>query len=185
MMFLTFELTSMSGHSKWKQIKHKKGATDLARGRLFSKLANVITIAAKGGDDPQFNPTLRSAIETARKNQMPQANILRAIKRAAEKNNLEPLLIEAYGPEGIGILVEAITDNHNRTISELRHLFKEADAKLARPGSLLWSFEKTGEGYKPKFAQTPSREALEKIKNLVEKLEEREDIKEVYAAAEL
>ncbi|MBI2594670.1 MAG: YebC/PmpR family DNA-binding transcriptional regulator, partial [Candidatus Colwellbacteria bacterium] len=87
----------MSGHSKWKQIKHKKGATDLARGRLFSKLANVITIAARDGTDPQFNATLRSAIDIARKNQMPQANIDRAIKRAVEKGDLETLLVEAYG----------------------------------------------------------------------------------------
>ncbi len=175
----------MSGHSKWKQIKHKKGATDLARGRLFSKLASVITIAAKGGVDPQFNPTLRSAIDTARKNQMPQANIERAIKRAAEKGDLEMLLVEAYGPEGIGILVEAITDNRNRTINELRHLFKDYDTKPANPGSVLWTFLKTQEGYKPKFTPAASESAREKIKNLIEKLEERDDIKEVYAAAEL
>ena len=172
----------MAGHSKWKQIKHKKAAADEKRAKLFSKLANVITIAARDGIDPQFNSALRGAIEVARKNQMPQANIDRAIKRATEKGNLELLLIEAYGPEGVGILVEAITDNHNRTISELRHLFKEADAKLAEPGSLLWSFEKTGEGYKSRFTPETSEGAREKIKNLIEKLEERDDVKEVYSA---
>lgn len=174
----------MAGHSKWKQIKHKKGATDLARGRLFSKLANIITVAAKGGSDPQFNPTLRGAIETAKKNQMPQENISRAIKRATERGDLEELLIEAYGPEGVGILVEAITDNRNRTISEVKALFKDYDTKLADPGSLLWSFEKTEEGYKPKFAPKASEGAREKIKDLIEKLEERDDVKEIYAAAE-
>lgn len=172
----------MSGHSKWKQIKHKKGATDLARGRLFSKLANVITIAAKEGVDPHFNPTLRSAIETARKNQMPQANILRAIKRATEKGDLEALLIEAYGPEGLGILIEAITDNRNRTMNEVRALFKDYDTKLAAPGSLLWSFEKTDEGYKPKFVPTVSEGVENKIRELIQKLEEREDITKVYSA---
>lgn len=172
----------MSGHSKWKQIKHKKATTDEKRAKLFSKLANVITIAARDGTDPQFNSALRGAIEVARKNQMPQANIERAVKRATEKGNLELLLVEAYGPEGIGILVEAITDNHNRTISELRHLLKEADVKLAEPGSLLWSFEKTGEGYKSKFTPETSEEAREKIKNLIEKLEDRDDVKEVYSA---
>ena len=175
----------MSGHSKWKQIKHKKGAADLARGRLFSKLANVITIAARAGADSQLNPDLRSAIETARKNQMPQENILRAIKRATEKGDLEALLIEAYGPEGLGALIEAITDNRNRTVSEIRALLKDYDTKLANPGSLLWSFEKTAEGYKPKFTPEVSETAREKMRKLVEKLEEREDIKEVYAAAQI
>lgn len=175
----------MSGHSKWKQIKHKKGATDLARGRLFSKLANVITVAAREGADPQFNPTLRSAIDAARKNQVPQANIERAIKRASEKGDLEELLIEAYGPEGVGVLIEAISDNRNRTMNEVKAMFKDYGIKIANPGSLLWSFEKTREGYKPKFTPATSEETRGKIKNLIEKLEEREDIKEVYAAAEL
>ncbi|MDP3991732.1 MAG: YebC/PmpR family DNA-binding transcriptional regulator [Candidatus Colwellbacteria bacterium] len=172
----------MAGHSKWKQIKHKKATTDEKRSKLFSKLANVITITARDGADPQFNSALRGAIEVARKNQMPQANILRAIKRVTEYGDLEMLLIEAYGPEGLGILVEAITDNRNRTMNEIKSLFKDYDAKLANPGSLLWSFEKTAEGYKPKFTPETSEEAREKIKNLIEKLEERDDVKEVYSA---
>ncbi len=173
----------MSGHSKWKQIKHKKGAADLARGRLFSRLANVITIAARGGDDPQFNAALRSAIEAARKNQMPQENVLRAIKRASEKGGLEELLIEAYGPEGLGVLIEAITDNSNRTMNEIKAIFKDYDTRLANPGSLLWSFEKTDEGYKPKFAPEASEEAREKIKQLILKLDERDDVVGVYSTA--
>lgn len=172
----------MSGHSKWKQIKHKKGAADLARGRLFSKLANIITITAREGADPQFNPTLRSAIETAKKNQMPQENIVRAIKRATEKGDLESLLIEAYGPEGVGILVEAITDNRNRTMNEIKALFRDYDAKLANPGSLLWSFEKTDGGYRAKHAPAVSEEARSKIQGLIQKLEEREDVTKVYSA---
>lgn len=172
----------MSGHSKWKQIKHKKATTDEKRAKLFSKLANVITIASKDGSDPQFNPTLRSAIETARKNQVPQANIERAVKRATEHGDLEMLLIEAYGPEGVGILVEAITDNRNRTMSEIKSLFKDYNTKLATPGSLLWSFEKTADGYKANFVPTASGTTREKINNLVEKLKERDDVKEVYSA---
>ena len=172
----------MAGHSKWKQIKHKKATTDEKRAKLFSKLANIITIAAREGADPQFNPTLRSAIETARKNQMPQANVLRAIKRATEKGDLEMLLIEAYGPEGVGILIEAITDNHNRTINEIKSLFKDYDTKLATPGSLLWSFEKEADGCKAKFTLTVSEAVRERINNLIEKLEERDDVKEVYSA---
>lgn len=171
----------MAGHSKWKQIKHKKGAADLARGRLFSKLGSVITIAAKGGADPQFNPALRSAIEAAKKNQMPQENINRAIRRATEKGDLEELLIEAYGPEGLGILIEAVTDNRNRTINEIKAVFKDYDTKLANPGSLLWAFERTDEGYRPKHPATVSEEAKNKTRELIEKLEEREDVAAVYS----
>ena len=170
----------MAGHSKWKQIKHKKADTDEKRAKLFSKLANIITIAARDGADPQFNPTLRSAIETARKNQMPQVNVLRAVKRATEHGDLEMLLVEAYGPEGVGILVEAITDNRNRTINEIKSLFKDHDTKLATPGSLLWSFEKGADGYKARFALAVSETVRERIHNLVEKLEERDDVKKVY-----
>ena len=172
----------MAGHSKWKQIKHKKATTDEKRAKLFSKLANIITIAARGGADPQFNPTLRSAIETSRKNQMPQANVLRAIKRATEHGDLEMLLIEAYGPEGVGVLVEAITDSRNRTMNEIKSLFKDHDAKLATPGSLLWSFEKSADGYTAKFAPAVSEAVRGRIHNLIEKLEERDDVKKVYTA---
>ncbi len=172
----------MSGHSKWKQIKHKKATTDEKRAKLFSKLANVITIAARDGADPQFNPTLRSAIETARKNQGPQANVERAIKRATEHGKREMLYLEAYCPKVAGIIVEAITDNRNRTMNEIKSLFKDYDTKLATPGSLLWSFEKGTDGYKAKFAVAASEATHERIHNLVEKLEERDDVKEVYSA---
>jgi len=172
----------MSGHSKWKQIKHKKASTDQARGKLFSKLANTISIAAKDGVDPQFNSTLRSAIDQAKRQKMPLANIERAIKRASEKDALESMLVEAYGPEGIGVLVNVITDNTNRSISELKLLFKEADTKLADPGSLAWSFEKTPEGYKPKFAVDSSKDARKIIHALEEKLLERDDVIGVYTA---
>lgn len=172
----------MSGHSKWKQIKHKKAATDEKRAKLFSKLVNIITIAARDGTDPQFNSALRGAIETARKNQVPQANIDRAVKRATEKGGLEMLLIEAYGPEGVGVLIEAITDNRNRTMNEIKSLFKDYDTKLANQGSLAWSFEKTADGYRTKFAPEASEATRETINNLVLKLEDRDDVKEVYSA---
>lgn len=170
----------MAGHSKWKQIKHKKAKTDQDRSRVFSKFANMISVAARDNPDPQFNPTLRSAIEQARKVNMPQANIERAIKRASESANLEGLLMEIYGPEGVGLLAEGVTDNRNRTISEVKHLLKGYDAKLADPGSLMWSFEKTPDGYTPKFPAEASPQTKMRLANLAEALEERDDITSVY-----
>ena len=134
----------MSGHNKWKQIKDKKAKTDQGRAQLFSKLANAIAIAARGNPDPKFNATLRSAVEQAHKHNLPQANIERAIHRAAEVGSLEELLIEAYGPEGIGIIIEAITDNRNRTVSDVRHAFTRCGGNLGENGCVAWMFERKG-----------------------------------------
>lgn len=175
----------MAGHNKWTQIKHQKDATDKKRGRLFSKLANLISIAAKKDPNPQFNPTLRSTIERAKSFNLPQANIERAIKRASESKELEELTLEAYGPEGSGFLIDAVTDNRNRTTNEVRALLKDYDAKLATPGSLAWAFERdehdpAAVSYKPKFPQAVTDGAKEKIAALIEALEEREDVNEIY-----
>lgn len=169
----------MSGHSKWSQIKHQKGVTDLKRGRLFSKLLKAISAAAKAEANPQFNPRLRSAIEKAKESNVPQENIDRAISRAAEEKNLEELLIEAYGPESSQLIIEALTDNRNRTISEIKHLLGENEAKMANPGSVLWAFEKAAESWKPKFPQQISDSAKEKLSSLITALEEREDVQKV------
>ncbi len=137
----------MSGHSKWAQIKHKKGAEDKKRGQVFSKLGRVITVAAKlGGPDPDTNPQLRSAIEKAQEMNMPKDNIERAINKATGTGNesLTEMLVEAYGPEGAAIIIKAITDNKNRTIQELRHVLDEFDGKLAGEGSVLWLFNNLG-----------------------------------------
>lgn len=175
----------MAGHNKWKQIKHQKDATDKKKGRLFSKLANLIAITAKKEPNPQFNPTLRSTIERARAAAMPQANIDRAITRASESEELEELILEIYGPEGSGLLVDAVTDNRNRTTNEVRALLKDYDAKLATPGSLVWAFKRdesdpAAVSYTPKFPQAVSEEAKEKVAALTLALEERDDVNEIY-----
>jgi len=174
----------MSGHNKWKQIKHKKASTDQARSKLFSKFANAISIAARDGADSQFNPALRSAIDQAKKQNMPLANIERAIKRASETGALAPLLIEAYGPEGVGILINAATDSRNRTISELRALFKKHASKLAEPGSLMWSFSKTLDGYESTTKISPSDNTRVVISDLLEELDERDDVLGIYTTLE-
>lgn len=138
----------MSGHSKWAQIKHKKSLTDAKKGQLFSKLVREIMLAARdGGPKPEINFRLRQAIERARSQGLPKDNIERTINRAAgakEGATLQEFLYEATAPDGIAILIEGITDNKNRTLAEIKHLLGEHGAKLAKPGSLVWGFEKIG-----------------------------------------
>src|SRR5579883_2641541 len=137
----------MSGHSKWATIKRKKGATDAARGRLFTRLIKEITIAARNGSDPAGNPRLRLAVETARKNSMPMDNIKRAIQRGAgalEGNALEEIMYEGYGPGGIAVLIETVTDNRNRTVAEMRHLLSRNGGSMAEAGAVSWNFNRMG-----------------------------------------
>ncbi|HEX4669746.1 MAG TPA: YebC/PmpR family DNA-binding transcriptional regulator [Solirubrobacterales bacterium] len=139
----------MSGHSKWSSIKHKKAATDAKRGKQFSKLARAIIVAARdGGGDPEGNPTLATAIQKARDVSMPKDNIQRAIDRgtgaSADANAIEHVLFEGYGPGGAAILVEALTDNRNRTTADVRLAFTKHDGSLGEPGSVAWIFEKRG-----------------------------------------
>ena len=170
----------MSGHSHWSGIKHKKESTDKKRAILFSKLLNTITIAAKKEPNPQFNPTLRSAIEKAKQNNVPQDNIEKAIKRASEKtDNLEELTMEAYGPEGVAILIEAITDSKNRAVAETKKILSDHEAKWADPGSVLWAFKKSTDGWQAKFKNEISKEAKEKLTRLIEELENHDDIQKV------
>lgn len=138
----------MSGHSKWSTIKRKKGAADAKRGAIFSKIIKEITVAARmGGGDPAGNPRLRTVIEKARSNSMPADNIERAIKKGTgelEGVNYEEMLYEGYGPNGIAVIVESLTDNKNRTVAELRNIFSKAGGNLGESGSVAWMFEKKG-----------------------------------------
>ena len=139
----------MSGHSKWASIKHKKAATDAKRGKLFTKLARAITVAAReGGGDPEANATLATAVQKARDQSMPKDNIQRAIDRGTGEGSdgvvIERILYEGYGPGGVAILVEALSDNRNRTGSEVRHAFDRHGGSLGEPNSVAWTFEKRG-----------------------------------------
>jgi YebC/PmpR family DNA-binding regulatory protein len=140
----------MSGHSKWASIKHKKKAVDAKRGQLFTKLARAIQVAARdGGGDAAGNPALANAIEKAKDARMPKDNIERAIAKGtgadADADAIEEVVYEGYGPGGVAILVEALTDNRNRTGSEVRHAFSSNGGNLGEPGSVAWTFEKKGE----------------------------------------
>jgi YebC/PmpR family DNA-binding regulatory protein len=139
----------MSGHSKWASIKHKKGAVDAKRGKLFTKLARAILVAARdGGGDPEGNPALATAVQKARDASMPKDNIQRAIDRGtgagADGATIERILFEGYGPGGAAILVESLTDNRNRASAEIRHAFSKHGGSLGEPGSVAWIFEKKG-----------------------------------------
>jgi YebC/PmpR family DNA-binding regulatory protein len=139
----------LSGHSKWSSIKHKKGAADAKRGKLFSKLARAIIVAAKeGGPDPTNNLSLQNAIEKARSYSMPKDNIERAIAKGAgegaDGDAFETVVYEGYGPEGVAVVVEALTDNRNRTASDIRHAFTKHGGSLGTTGAVLWQFERRG-----------------------------------------
>ncbi len=139
----------MSGHSKWSSIKHKKGAADAKRGQLFSKLSRAIIVAARdGGSDPEGNSALATAIQKARDSSMPKDNIERAIARGSgagvDGQAYEQVTYEGYGPNGVAVLVEAVTDNRNRTSAEVRHLFAKHDGNLGTSGSVAWLFERRG-----------------------------------------
>ena len=139
----------MSGHSKWSSIKHKKGAADAKRGKLFSKLSRAIIVAAKeGGGDPANNLALQNAIEKARSYSMPKDNIERAIAKGAgadaDAQAFETVVYEGYGPEGVAVIVEALTDNRNRTAADVRHAFTKHGGSLGTTGAVAWLFERRG-----------------------------------------
>ncbi|HJS74681.1 MAG TPA: YebC/PmpR family DNA-binding transcriptional regulator [Vicinamibacteria bacterium] len=138
----------MSGHSKWHSIKHKKAAIDSKRGKAFTQIIKEITVAARtGGGDPSFNPRLRLAVDKAKAENMPKDNIERAIKKGTgelEGFNLEEVSYEGYGPGGVAVYIEATTDNRNRTVGEVRHLFAKYGGNLGETGSVGWMFDKKG-----------------------------------------
>jgi len=138
----------MSGHSKWATIKHKKGALDAKRGKIFTRLIKEITIAAKSGGDPDTNPRLRTAITAAKAENMPADNIKRAIQRGTGElpgASYEEFALEGYGPGGVAILIDISTDNRNRTVSEIRHVFQKNGGNMAEAGAVSWMFHKKGD----------------------------------------
>jgi len=138
----------MSGHSKWSSIKHKKGATDAKRGKIFTKLIKEITVAARmGGGDPDANPRMRTAIAAAKSENMPKDNIERAIKKGTgelEGVNYEESTYEGYGPGGAAVFIESVTDNKNRAVADIRHIFSKNGGNLGENGCVAWMFDKKG-----------------------------------------
>lgn len=178
----------MAGHNKWAQIKHKKAITDAKKSKIFSKLVRFIAVEARlsGGKD---SPGLRAAVEKARKVNMPADNIERAIKKASEPGvQMESIAYEAYGPGGVGIIIETLTNNKNRTAQEIKHILSVNGTALGSIGSVVWAFKKeiSPEGlvWLPTSTITLSDEDLGLLDKLVEELEENDDVQEVFTNAE-
>jgi len=166
----------MSGHSKWSSIKHKKGITDQKRGQMFSKLSKNITLAARNGTDPKSNSTLANAIEQARAENMPKENIDRAIKKISDKSaQLQEVVVEAIGPGGVALRIKAITDNSNRTISEIKRILTDHHAKMVPPRSIDWMFQ---------APTTISPEAHVQLDTLFEALDDQDDVDDVVSNLE-
>jgi YebC/PmpR family DNA-binding regulatory protein len=179
----------MSGHSHWSGIKHKKEIVDAKRGKIFSKLLVAISVAAKSDPNPDFNPRLRTAIARAKDAGVPQENIERAVAHARDSGaNLEELIFEAYGPGGTAIIIEAVSDNRNRAVQEIKMALKEHNGKWAETGSVRWAFEAPqaagNGGWKANVLRKISEEDAQKLASLVEAIEKNDDVHNVFTNAE-
>ncbi|MFA6407943.1 MAG: YebC/PmpR family DNA-binding transcriptional regulator [Candidatus Paceibacterota bacterium] len=176
----------MSGHSKWSQIKRKKGVTDAAKSRVFSRYARLITLEAKKANGVLTAPGLSVAIARAKAENMPKDNIERAILKGTSKDfdNLEQVVYEAYGPGGCAIIIDALTDNKNRTTPEIKHLLSKQGVEVAAPGAASWAFMKVGNIYKPNEPLTEIEgEDEEKLTAILEALDEHEDVQQIFTNA--
>ncbi len=176
----------MSGHSKWSQIKRQKGVTDAARSRVFSRYARLIALESKKANGILTAPGLAAAVARAKAENMPKDNIERAIAKGASKDsgNLEQVVYETFGPGGVAIIVDALTDNKNRTTPEIKHLFSKLGFELSAPGAASWAFTKVGNVYKPNEPLTEIEEAdEEKLMAILDALDEHEDVQQVFTNA--
>jgi YebC/PmpR family DNA-binding regulatory protein len=176
----------MSGHNKWSKIKHKKGATDAQRSKLFSKHSSLITMEVKKSGGDVNSASVLACVERAKKDSMPKDVIERALKKGsgADSSSLEEVMYEGYGPGGVALLIEAVTDNNNRTAPEIRHVFSKAGFELGTPGSAAWAFTKSENGYTPNTPMEIDDETGEKLADFIENLEELEDVTNVYSTAD-
>lgn len=179
-------MAEMAGHSKWAQIKRQKGANDTARSAIFGKLARRITVESKKAKGDVNAPALRAAIEKAKGANMPRENIERAVAKgsSAEGGALESVVYETYGPGGAAIIIDVLTDNRNRTSQEIKHLLSKNGLSLAAPGSALWAFEKTAEGFVPKNTIKLSETDDAVLMRLMQDIDAHDDVQEVYTNAE-
>ncbi|OHA15756.1 MAG: hypothetical protein A3A10_03145 [Candidatus Tagabacteria bacterium RIFCSPLOWO2_01_FULL_42_9] len=173
----------MSGHSKWAQIKHQKGAADAEKSKVFAKIARLIAVAAKKGKDPTMNPALKETISKAKEVNMPLDNIQKAIKRGSGElkggGELEEVLYETFGPGNCAILIGGITDNKNRTLGEVRQILSKHELQLAGAGSCLWAFEKKQNEWQPKHVIDITKENREKLISLFGELDELDGIQDI------
>lgn len=178
-------IPSMGGHNKWSQIKRQKGANDSAKSKVWAKLSRRLTVESKkaGGDVTASN--VRAVVETARKENMPKDAIERAITKGTgvDAAEMESITYEAYGPGGAAIIIETLTDSRNRTAQEIKHVLTENGTVLAAPGSALWAFTKTGEGYDAQTTVALSEEDNEKLMKILEAIDSHDDVENVFTNA--
>ena len=176
----------MGGHNKWSQIKRQKGANDAAKSNVWGKLAKRIAVESKKAGGDVNSPALRAIIEIAKKENMPKDNIERAVARgtSADTGALESVTYETYGPGGAAIVIEALTDSRNRTAQEIKHLLTKNGLALAAPGSALWAFEKSAEGYAPKSTVSLSDADNEILIKVLQEIDAHDDVEDVYTNAE-
>lgn len=176
----------MSGHNKFSKIKHQKAKNDAQKSKSFGKLVRFITVEAKKAGGNLKSPGLALAIEKAKKENMPNDTIDRAIKKATMDNSaaMENIIYEAYGPGGIAIIIEALTDNRNKAAQEIKAILVRHESELAAPGSASWAFTKTSEGMKANMTMPLEDADIEKLHELVEALEENDEVQDVYTNAE-
>lgn len=176
----------MAGHNKWSKIKRQKEKTDAQKSKIFSKLAKAISTASRLTKGDTNSPTLRTAIEKVREFNMPADNIERAVKKGSggDAEQMESITYECYGPGGSAIIIEALTSNRNKAAQEIKHILSEAGFELATPGSASWAFVKEGGEWKHTMPVPISEEDGKILEDLIEKLEENEEVQEVYTNAE-
>lgn len=182
----------MAGHSKWSKVKHQKSVTDQVKAKLFTKASRAITVAVREGGgitDPNQNAKLRLAIEQARAVNMPKENIERAIARAkgAQEQQLESLVYEAYGPEGVAMIITAVTDNRQRTVSALKNILSHHGGTLVGPGGVMFLFQRivnnAGINYEPLHTISLSDQAREQFDRLIDALDDLDDVQDVFSNA--
>jgi len=176
----------MSGHNKWSKIKHKKAATDGKRSKIFSKHSLLIAMESRKAGGNLTSPGLIAVITRAKADSMPKENIDRAVAKGAGTGGsaLVEVMYEAFGPGGTAILITTITDNNNRTAPEIRSIFTKAGLAIGGPGSAVWAFTKTADGYTPQNVIDLSDEDGEKLADLIEKLEDQDDVQDIYTTAD-
>ena len=174
----------MSGHNKFSKIKHLKAKNDAQKSKSFGKYVRLITVEAKKSGGNVNSPGLAAAIEKARKENMPNDTIDRAVKKATDSVAMESFVYEAYGPGGVAILINVLTDNHNKAAQEIKHILALHELSLASPGSASWAFQKTHEGWIPTTTLPLEDTDIEELTKLIEELDANDEVQEVFTNAE-
>ncbi len=176
----------MSGHNKWSKVKNKKAVTDAKKGKIYTKMAKIISVEVKKAGGDINSPGVKAAVARAREYDVPNDNIERALKKGADKNTaeMESIMYEAYGPGGVAIMIEVLTDNRNKAASEVKHILTDNGSALAAPGSASWAFTKGPEGYVPNMTVPLSPEDSTKLDEIIEVLEDNDEVQEIYTNAE-